>query len=122
MARLTRADRIKMETLLNAGHSVQEVADELHVHRATIYREYNRGKYMHRNSDYTEEERYSSDLGQKAHDWYVTGKGRPLKVRNDIEYLNNPARRVGRGFHCSRQDFSPRAVLESRFSPALRFS
>ena len=37
-------------------------------------------------------------------------------------YLNNPARRVGRGFHCSRQDFSPRAVLESRFSPALRFS
>ena len=87
MARLTRADRIKMETLLNAGHSVQEVADELHVHRATIYREYNRGKYMHRNSDYTEEERYSSDLGQKAHDWYVTGKGRPLKVRNDIEYI-----------------------------------
>ena len=37
-------------------------------------------------------------------------------------FLNNPARRVGRGFHCSRQDFSHRAVLESRFSPALRFS
>ena len=37
-------------------------------------------------------------------------------------YLNNPARRVGRGFHCSRQDFSHLAVLESRFSPALRFS
>ena len=36
--------------------------------------------------------------------------------------LNNPARRVGRGFHCNRQDFSHRAVLESRFSPALRFS
>ena len=24
-------------------------------------------------------------------------------------HLNNPARRVGRGFHCSRQDFSHRA-------------
>ena len=36
--------------------------------------------------------------------------------------LNNPARRVGRGFQTSRQDFSQRAVLESRFSPALRFS
>lgn len=94
MARLTRADRIKMETLLNAGHSVQEVADELHVHRATIYREYNRGKYMHRNSDYTEEERYSSDLGQKAHDWYVTGKGRPLKVRNDIEYIKKLEQKI----------------------------
>ena len=31
MARLTHADRIKMEALLNAGHSVQEVADQLHV-------------------------------------------------------------------------------------------
>lgn len=49
MARLTHADRIKMEALLNAGHSVQEVADQLHVHRATVYREYKRGKYMHRN-------------------------------------------------------------------------
>ena len=51
MARLTHADRIKMEALLNAGHSVQEVADQLHVHRATVYREYKRGKYMHRNTD-----------------------------------------------------------------------
>lgn len=101
MARLTRADRIKMETLLNAGHSVQEVADELHVHRATIYREYNRGKYMHRNSDYTEEERYSSDLGQKAHDWYVTGKGRPLKVRNDIEYIKKLEQKILEEVSCN---------------------
>ena len=78
MARLTHSDRIKMEALLNAGHSVKEIANQLHVHQATIYREYNRGKYMHRNSDYTEEERYSSDLGQQAHDWYITGKGRPV--------------------------------------------
>lgn len=55
MARLTHSDRIKMEALLNAGHSVKEIANQLHVHQATIYREYNRGKYMHRNSDYTEE-------------------------------------------------------------------
>ena len=52
MARLTHSDRIKMEALLNAGHSVQEVADQLHVHRATVYREYKRGKYMHRNTEY----------------------------------------------------------------------
>lgn len=87
MARLTHSDRIKMEALLNAGHSVKEIANQLHVHQATIYREYNRGKYMHRNSDYTEEERYSSDLGQQAHDWYITGKGRPLKIKNDIKYI-----------------------------------
>ncbi|MFQ9075642.1 MAG: helix-turn-helix domain-containing protein [Lachnospiraceae bacterium] len=31
-----------MEALLNAGHSVKEIANQLHVHQATIYREYNR--------------------------------------------------------------------------------
>ena len=36
--------------------------------------------------------------------------------------LNNPARRVGRGFRCSRQDFSHWDALEPRFSPELRFS
>lgn len=82
---MSHSDRIKMEALLNAGHSKQEVAKQLHFHRSTIYREYDRGKYMHRNSDYTEEERYSSDLGQKAHDWNEQGKGRALKIGNDRE-------------------------------------
>lgn len=40
---------------------------------------------MHRNSDYTEEERYSSDLGQKAHDWNAQAKGKSLKIGNDRE-------------------------------------
>lgn len=82
---LSQNDRIKMETLLNKGHSKREVAEYLHVHRSTIYREYDRGKYIHRNSDYTEEERYSSDLGQQAHDWAAQGKGRSIKIGKDIE-------------------------------------
>ncbi len=80
---LSENDRIKMETMLNNGHKVTEVAKYLHVHRSTIYREIKRGLYTHRNSDYTEEERYSSDLGQKAHDWNAEGKGRPLKIGKD---------------------------------------
>ena len=52
---------------------------------------------------------------------YPAGVLLTARVLGD-ESLNNPARRVGRGFHCNRQDFSHRAVLESRFSPALRFS
>lgn len=89
---LSKSDRIKMETLLNKGHSKREVADYLHVHRSTIYREYDRGKYIHRNSDYTEEERYSSDLGQQNHDWNAQGKGRSIKIGKDIklaEYIED---------------------------------
>ena len=83
---MSHNDRIKMEALLNAGHSKAEIAKQLHFHRSTIYREYDKGKYMHRNSDYTEEERYSSDLGQKAHDYAQEGKGRALKIGNDREF------------------------------------
>ena len=89
---LSQNDRIKMETMLNSGHKVVEVAEYLHVHRSTIYREIKRGEYTHRNSDYTEETRYSSDLGQKNHDWNAQGKGRNIKIGNDIklaEYIEN---------------------------------
>lgn len=87
---LSQNDRIKMETMLNSGHKVVEVAEYLHVHRSTIYREIKRGEYTHRNSDYTEETRYSSDLGQKKHDWNAQGKGRNIKIGNDrplAEYI-----------------------------------
>ncbi len=80
---LSSNDRIKMEALLNAGLTKNEIAKQLHFHRSTIYREYDRGKYIHRNYDYTEEERYSSDLGQKAHDYAQEGKGRSLKIGKD---------------------------------------
>ena len=86
---MSKSDRIKMEALLNAGLSKAAVAEQLHFHRSTIYREYDKGKYMHRNSDYTEEERYSSDLGQKAHDYAQEGKGRSLKIGNDIYFVNS---------------------------------
>lgn len=103
--RMTKADRIKMETLLNAGHSVQEIANYLGFHRSTIYREYQRGKYMHRNTDYTESERYSSDRGQQAHDWYVTGKGRPLKVRDDYDFVSRIEKKI------LEEKYSPEAAL-----------
>lgn len=82
---MSHSDRIKMEILLNAGHTKAEVAKQLHFHRSTIYREYDRGKYTHLNTDYTEVESYSSDLGQKTHDWNEQGKGKSLKIGNDRE-------------------------------------
>lgn len=37
---MSKSDRIKMEALLNAGLSKAAVAEQLHFHRSTIYREY----------------------------------------------------------------------------------
>ena len=113
---LERADRIKMETMLNSGHKVSEVAEYLQVHRSTIYREIKRGEYSHRNSDYTEEMRYSSDLGQKNHDWAAQGKGRSTKIGSDIklaEFIENKI---------IDDKYSPEAALAAVESSGIEFS
>ena len=112
---LTKNDRIKMETMLNSGHKVPEVAAYLHVHRSTIYREMKRGEYTHRNSDYTEEVRYSSDLGQKTHDWNAQGKGRSLKIGNDMplaEYIEDKI---------VNDKYSPEAALAAAANSGIEF-
>ncbi len=112
---MSHSDRIKMEALLNAGHSKAEIAEQLHFHRSTIYREYDKGKYIHRNTDYTEEERYSSDLGQKAHDYAQEGKGRSLKIGNDrelAEYIENKI---------VNDKFSPEAALAEVSKSGIEF-
>ncbi len=78
--KLTVNDRIKIETMLNSGHSVIEIAKYIGVSRTTIYDEKKRGAYTHRNSDWTEEIRYSSDKGQQYHEWAAQGTGRSLKI------------------------------------------
>lgn len=113
---LSQNDRIKMETMLNSGHKVVEVAEYLHVHRSTIYREIKRGEYTHRNSDYTEETRYSSDLGQKNHDWNAQGKGRNIKIGNDrplAEYIEGKI---------IEDKYSPEAALSAAAESGIEFT
>lgn len=113
---LSQNDRIKMETMLNSGHKVVEVAEYLHVHRSTIYREIKRGEYTHRNSDYTEETRYSSDLGQKNYDWNAQGKGRNIKIGNDrplAEYIEGKI---------IEDKYSPEAALAAAAESGIEFT
>lgn len=112
---LEQKDRIRLETLLNAGHKVEEIAEILEVHRSTIYREIKRGEYTHRNSDYTEETRYSSDLGQKTHDWNAQGKGRSMKIGNDIELANYIENKI------VEEKYSPEAALAAVAESGIEF-
>ena len=112
---LSQNDRIKMETMLNSGHKVTEIAEYLHVHRGTIYREKKRGEYTHRNSDYTEEIRYSSDLGQKTHDWNAQGKGRSLKIGNDLPLAEYIEEKI------VNDKYSPEAALAAVAESGIEF-
>ena len=100
---MTWNDRVKMETLLNAGHNRAYVAKFLHFSRATITREYKRGIYIHTNSDLTECERYSAEVAQRNHEYMQTSKGRPLKVGNDMEFV----------------DFLEKTIIKDGCSPAV---
>lgn len=113
---LSESDRIKMETLLNKGYSKPEIAEYLHVHRSTIYREIKRGEYTHRNSDYTEEVRYSSDKGQQTHDWNAQGKGKPLKIGNDVKLAEYIEQKI------VEDKYSPEAALAAAETSGIEFN
>ena len=102
---LTRADRISIEALLKAGHSKREIADQMGVHRSTMYNELKRGQYTHRNSDYTEELRYSPDIAQQRCEENLKVRGTQLKIGNDIEFANYIEDKI------VNEDYSPAAVL-----------
>ena len=80
---LSKSDRIRIETLNNDGKTPKEIAEVVGVHISTIYRELQRGQYTHRNSDWTEEARYSSDLGEMKYRANLAAKGADLKIGND---------------------------------------
>ena len=65
---LTWTDRLKIEKGLKEGLKPCAIADRLHVHNTTIYRELKRGRYTHLNSDLTTEERYSPEIAQQRYE------------------------------------------------------
>ena len=84
---LTKADRIRIEALIKAGVKIKEIADMLHVHRSTIYRELKRGRFTALNSDLTTEERYSPDIAHDKYEENLKSKGGSLKIGNDIRLV-----------------------------------
>ena len=112
---LTRADRLKIEALDKAGHGKKEIAEQIGVHQSTIYRELQRGRYIHTNKDLTEEERYSPDIAEERYQRNLREKGPDLKIGNDhklAEYIENKI---------ANEDYSPGAVLGEIEAKGLEF-
>lgn len=106
---LTRADRLKLEELLrkyrDKKYKIKRIAEELHVHRSTIYNELKRGEYEHLNSDYTTEMRYSPDIAQRKYEENLKVRGTQLKINNDIELANYIEDKI------LNDNYSPEAVI-----------
>lgn len=98
---LTKAKRLQLEALNQAGLSKRKIADQLGVHISTIYRELKRGEYEHLNTDYTTTISYSSDLSQKKHDENMKAKGGELKIGKNIALA----------------DYIEHKIIDDKFSP-----
>lgn len=112
---LTWNDRLRIEAGLKHRLSVQQIADEIGVHRNTIYNEIKRGRYIHTNSDLTEEERYSPDIAEAAYRAHLAAKGPDLKIGKDHALADHIERRI------VEDGYSPAAVLGEIKVKGLQF-
>lgn len=98
-------NRLKIEQMKNDGKSVREIADALHFHISTIYRELDRGKWEHLNTDLTTDIRYSPDIAQGKAEQNMTALGPDLKIGNDHAYASYLETKI------ADEGFSPEAAL-----------
>ena len=77
-----------MEVLIKAKHKPKEIAEILHFHISTIYRELNRGQFEALNSDLTKEMRYSPDIAQQHKEEVLAAKGADLKIGNEKAFAD----------------------------------
>ena len=103
---LSKTDRYKIEALLNQGHTKREIADELHVHISTIYREIKRARWQYLDGDtWITEDRYNPDGAEKRYRENLAAKGAPLKIGRDFELAEYIERKI------IVEDRSPAAAL-----------
>lgn len=102
---LSFSDRLKIEALCKAGVSPREIAEIIHTHISTIYRELKRGQFEHLNMDYTTEIRYSPDIAQQKYKTNLKAKGGPLKIGSDYALAEYIEKKI------IKDKYSPAAVL-----------
>lgn len=112
---LTRSDRLTIDKMLRQGYSKKEIANTVGVHKSTIYREEKRGRYIHRNSDYTEEERYSPDIAHERYRENLKAKGAGLKIDHDQKLADWLEDKI------LNEDYSPEAALGEIKAKGLEF-
>ena len=102
---LTYTNRRTIEDLYNSGSKIKEIAEYLQVSLPTIYREISRGKYLHKNTDWTYTEKYSADKSQTVHNFYILARGKNLKVGNDHEFVKYLSKMI------KKYKYSPQAII-----------
>ena len=104
---LSLTDRYKLEAALLAGEKPQAIADKLHVHVSTIYREKKRARMVQLTTDLVEVDRYNPDEAHRKYRENLSRKGADLKIGNDRALADYLEKKV------VEEGYSPAAALAS---------
>lgn len=111
---LTITQRLQIEAWIKTKTPIKEIAELLHVHISTIYREIKRGmcqKKVGYYDNYRYERLYktvtiySPDIAEQKYRDNLTAKGAPLKIGNDFDLANYIERKI------VDEKYSPDAVI-----------
>ncbi len=112
----TYNDRLRLEVLVKAKHKPKEIAEILHFHISTIYRELKRGQFEALNPDLTKEMRYSPDIAQQHKEEILAIKGADLKIGNEQAFADRIEEII------INEGYSPAAALAKVKAEGVDFS
>lgn len=115
MKPLSERERYHMEYMLKEGMTPRQVAEKLHRHRSTIYREMQKGMVTLLDKQFRQCNLYCADVGQRVRDERSHLKGAPLKIGNDLKYLQYIENLI------RDEGFSPEAALNYIKNQQLTF-
>ena len=98
-------DRLRIEKMIKEGRKVREIAEALHVHNSTIYREIKRGMTWQMTTEWESVRVYCPETAERKYQENMRAKGPGLKIGSDralAEYLESLI---------ADEHFSPAAAL-----------
>lgn len=89
---LNERDRYRLEGYLESGMNAKQIAQKLHCHISTVYREINRGQVKRITTELTEYWTYRANTAHADYERKVTKRAHPLKIERHKElasYIQN---------------------------------
>ena len=96
--RLDWSDRLRIETMYNAGNSCLAIAKALGFAPSTIYREVKHGLYEHMGAETTKRPwHYSAQIAQDCADFQATSRCPDIKLGSNHAYVKDVAQQIALG-------------------------
>ena len=102
---LTWKNRLKIRRMLDERRKPKEIADALHVHTSTIYREIKRGQTWQMTSEWEYVQKYCPETAERKYRENLQAKGPDLKIGNDHALTSYLEEKIG------KEHYSPAAAL-----------